>query len=187
MLTKKLEDQAKESARIEAELAKIRQEKEDALKKIQTQEKAVKKAKPELEEKPKAEEPKPEVVEKKVEDSKKESEKEKQEELDPKAEGELGLISTVLGCRENRDRIEFAHDLKEFVLKQDMTEEQKKEAQKSHLGLASDYKLVMSKSLVGYIKGAQVAVLAKVMPKYEFISPSLALIIMGEIRKMLRD
>ena len=68
MLTKKLEDQAKESARIEAELAKIRQEKEDALKKIQTQEKAVKKAKPELEEKPKAEEPKPEVVEKKVED-----------------------------------------------------------------------------------------------------------------------
>ena len=55
MLTKKLEDQAKESARIEAELAKIRQEKEDALKKIQTQERAVKKAKPELEEKPKAE------------------------------------------------------------------------------------------------------------------------------------
>ena len=32
-----------------------------------------------------------------------------------KIEGELGLISTVLGCRANRDRIEFSYDLKEFV------------------------------------------------------------------------
>ena len=37
--------------------------------------------------------------------------------MDPKAEGELGLIATVLGCRENRDRIEFAYDLKEFTEK----------------------------------------------------------------------
>ena len=34
-----------------------------------------------------------------------------------KAEGELGLVSTVLGCRENRDRIEFAYDLKIYVAK----------------------------------------------------------------------
>ena len=46
--------------------------------------------------------------------------------LDGRAEGELGLISTVLGCRENRDRIEFANDLKEFVLNKSRTEEEKK-------------------------------------------------------------
>ena len=38
-----------------------------------------------------------------------------------KAEGELGLVSTVLGCRENRDRIEFAYDLKMYVAKTDAT------------------------------------------------------------------
>ena len=50
-----------------------------------------------------------------------------------KAEGELGLVSTVLGCRENRDRIEFAYDLKIYVAKKDAEakeaeeEEEKKE------------------------------------------------------------
>ena len=37
--------------------------------------------------------------------------------LDPKAESELGLVATVLGCRENRDRIEFAEDLRSFIEK----------------------------------------------------------------------
>ena len=37
--------------------------------------------------------------------------------LDGKVDGELGLIATVLGCRENRDRIEFAFDLKKFLEK----------------------------------------------------------------------
>ena len=40
-------------------------------------------------------------------------------ELDAKVDGELGLISTVLGCRGNRDRIEFAYDLKEYVENQE--------------------------------------------------------------------
>lgn len=105
--------------------------------------------------------------------------------IDQKSEGELGLVSTILGCRENRDRIEFASDLKEFVLKQDLSEEEKKATELTHLGLASDYKLTISEPLIKYVKQAKVVDLAYLMPKYEFISPSLALIIMQEIRKML--
>ena len=33
-------------------------------------------------------------------------------ELDEKAEGELCLAATVLGCRNNKDRIEFAQFIK---------------------------------------------------------------------------
>lgn len=44
-------------------------------------------------------------------------------ELDAKVDGELGLIATVLGCRENRDRIEFAYDLKEFMAREEEDEE----------------------------------------------------------------
>lgn len=94
-------------------------------------------------------------------------------------------MSTILGCRDNRDRIEFAHDLKEFIAKQEMSEEEKKEKEKSHLGLASDYKLQISPTLTEYIKEATVVEIAYMMPKYEFITPSLALIIMQEIKKML--
>ena len=108
-------------------------------------------------------------------------------EIDPKSEGELGLVSTILGCRENRDRIEFASDLKEFISKQELSEEEKKETELTHLGLASDYKLIISKPLIEYVKTAKVVDLAYLMPKYEFISPSLALIIMQEIRKMLME
>lgn len=41
-----------------------------------------------------------------------------------KVDGELGLISTVLGCRSNRDRIEFSYDLKEFVEREDNKDKQ---------------------------------------------------------------
>lgn len=74
--------------------------------------------------------------------------------IDPKSEGELGLVSTVLGCRENRDRIEFASDLKEFIAKKDLNEEEIKSATITHLGLASDYKLVLSAPLIQFIKNA---------------------------------
>lgn len=107
--------------------------------------------------------------------------------IDPKAEGELGLVSTILGCREHRDRIEFANDLKEFIAKQKMSAEDRKESEKTHLGLASDYKLAISQLLADYIEKAPVVDLAYMMPKYEFISPSLAMIIMKEIKKMLHD
>lgn len=55
------------------------------------------------------------------------------------------------------------------------------------MGLAVDYKLVMSPELASYVKEVPVHSLARSMPKYDFISPSLALIIMKEIRKMLMD
>lgn len=74
--------------------------------------------------------------------------------IDSKSEGELGLISTVLGCRENRDRIEFASDLKEFVARKDLNEEEIKSATITHLGLASDYKLVLSNPLIKFVKDA---------------------------------
>ena len=37
--------------------------------------------------------------------------------IEIEVEGELGLVATVLGCRENRDRIELAYDLNEFLTK----------------------------------------------------------------------
>ena len=44
-----------------------------------------------------------------------EEQKEEKLELDEKAEGELCLAATVMGCRNNKDRIEFAQYIKEFV------------------------------------------------------------------------
>ena len=41
--------------------------------------------------------------------------------------------------------------------------------------------------MIDYVKAKKVSELAHAMPKYEFISPSLALIIMQEIRKMMND
>ena len=107
--------------------------------------------------------------------------------LNSKAEGELGLISTVLGCRENRDRIEFAEDLKDYVGLLDLAKEEREAISKKRFTLASDYQLTLSQSLINYLRHCRIADLALSMPKYEFISPSLALIIMQEIRKMLND
>ena len=59
-------------------------------------------------------------------------------ELTGKVEGELGLIATVLGCRENRDRIEFANDLREFIAREEK-KEKGEQLKLTHLGLASDY------------------------------------------------
>ena len=108
-------------------------------------------------------------------------------EIEPKSEGELGLVATILGCRENRDRIEFASDLKEFVFKQDISEKERSQMEKTHLGLASDYKLTLSPSLNNYVKKVKQVDLAYMMPKYEFITPNLALMIMQEIKRMLID
>ena len=59
--------------------------------------------------------------------------------------------------------------------------------EQTHLGIASDYKLIVSPPLAEFIKKANIVDVAQLMPKYEFISPSLALIIMSEIKKMLMD
>ena len=59
--------------------------------------------------------------------------------------------------------------------------------EKTHLGLASDYKLILSPRLTDYIKQVKMVDLAFLIPKYEYITPSLALVIMQEIRKMLMD
>ena len=107
--------------------------------------------------------------------------------LDPKVDGELGLVSTVLGCRENRDRIEFAYDLREFVEREEAKADKKKELKLTHLGLASDYELKLSAELVKVVKESEPSELARAMPKYDFISPNLAMIIMNEIRRMLMD
>ena len=96
-------------------------------------------------------------------------------------------MATILGCRENRDRVEFASDLKEFVYKLEISAEERSKMEKTHLGLASDYKLTLSPSLIEYIKKVQLVQLAFMMPKYEFITPSMALMIMQEIKKMLID
>ena len=102
-------------------------------------------------------------------------------------EGELGLVATVLGCRENRDRIELAYDLNEYVSKLDQPEEEEKKEGKKLLGLASDYKLILSDGLKKYIVDNSESTLARAMPKYDFISPNLALLIMSEVRKMMLD
>ena len=121
------------------------------------------------------------------EEKKKGEEENEKVEIEPKAEGELGLVATILGCRENRDRIEFANDLKEFVLKQDLDEKERSKLEKTHLGLASDYKLTLSPPLFNYVKKVKQVDLAYMMPKYEFITPNLALMIMQEIKRMLID
>ena len=75
--------------------------------------------------------------------------------LSTKAEGELGLVSTVLGCRENRDRIEFAEDLKTYSYSEKQTSDGKEEVKEGEKigakGLASDYKLKLSKELVEFV------------------------------------
>lgn len=106
--------------------------------------------------------------------------------MDPKIDGELGLISTVLGCRENRDRIEFAHDLKRFVERSEgQKNSENTEGKLAYTGLASDYVLKLTPELQKFVKENSVANLATSMPKYDFISPSLALLLMGEVRRML--
>jgi len=78
----------------------------------------------------------------------------KKAKLEVKFEGELGLISTVLGCRENRDRIEFAGDLIEFVSQSKLTESEREKvkASRKHLGLASDYTLKLSPELTEFVE-----------------------------------
>lgn len=63
-------------------------------------------------------------------------------------------MATVLGCRENRDRIELAQDFKDFLAKQEASADAKKkeEAKKGPLGLASDYKLSFSDELKDFMK-----------------------------------
>jgi len=80
-------------------------------------------------------------------------------ELDAKIDGELGLIATVLGCRENRDRIEFSYDLKEYVEREDGKINDKEE--RKYLGLASDYTLKLSKELKVFINKTAAAELAR--------------------------
>ena len=125
------------------------------------------------------------VAKAKVEEAEKNGDEELK--IDPKSEGELGLIATVLGCRENRDRIEFAEDLRDYIKMLELSKEEREQEYKKRFGLASDYKLTISEGLKNYVRICKISDLAHSMPKYEFISPSLALIIMQEIRKMLND
>ena len=94
----------------------------------------------------------------------------------------------MLGCRANRDRIEFSFDLKEFV-EREAEKEKKAEGEKDagNSSIGSNYVLKLSTGLTEYVKQSTPAELARRMPKYDFISPSLALIIMNEIRRMLLD
>lgn len=78
----------------------------------------------------------------KTEQTKNEDKKEEDEsiELDEKAEGELCLMATVLGCRNNKDRIEFAQYIKEHV--------------KNHKGKQSkkDDLIILSSELIDYVE-----------------------------------
>lgn len=60
---------------------------------------------------------------------------EKPPKLSSKLNGELGLVSTVLGCRENRDRIELAQDFKDFLERQAKkdAEEEKKTGEEANI------------------------------------------------------
>ena len=77
-----------------------------------------------------------------MEQTKNEDKKEEDEsiELDEKAEGELCLMATVLGCRNNKDRIEFAQYIKEHV--------------KNHKGKQSkeDDLIILSSELIDYVE-----------------------------------
>lgn len=90
----------------------------------------------------------------------------------------------MIGCRDNRDRIELARDLKEFVLAEQTSQG---ESDRKNLSICKDYSLAMSSDLRSFIERSDAAKIATSMPKYDFISPSLALIIMQEVRKMLMD
>ena len=181
-MTKKMEEQSKENIRLNEELQKTLEqllEHEKNKERLESEQKDDGKTKPAAEDK--IQEGKAPAEAKAVNETKKINIA-----LHPRAEGELGLVSTVLGCRENRDRIEFAKDLKEFVgRKPALSDNKTPEAPKT--GLATDYKLKLSQFLTPYVKDAPVQELACAMPKYEFISPSLALVIMKEVRQMLME
>ena len=92
-------------------------------------------------------------------------------------------MSTVVGCRESRDRIEFAIYLKEFVARDDAKE---KEGGKGEDDQAKEpYKIVLSAGAKKFIRMATVRQLALIFPKYDLITPSLASILMKELRGML--
>ena len=93
--------------------------------------------------------------------------------LAEKVEGELCLAATVFGCRNNKDRIEFAQIIKDHV-----AETEGKEPK-------DDDELILSDELRAYVAAAAVETLALILPKYEFISPSLGIVILNDIRKML--
>ena len=85
--------------------------------------------------------------------------------LDDQQEGEICLISTVVGCRESKDRIEFAMYLKDFVDSEDAKESKGKddEEKKSDLDTelskfkpSFDYKLVLSEGVKQFIRVATV-------------------------------
>lgn len=113
--------------------------------------------------------------------------------LGEKEEGELCLVATVVGCREFKDRIEFALFLKEFVKKQrgeytgekDTTEKTQKKDQGKDKSMASDYKLVLTDKVCDFIEKASMDRLALALPKYDLITPQLAILIMKELRAML--
>ena len=48
-----------------------------------------------------------------------------------------------------------------------------------------DDELILSDELRAYVEAEEVQKLALVLPKYEFISPSLGIVILNDIRKML--
>ena len=45
--------------------------------------------------------------------------------------------------------------------------------------------MIVSEELKKYVEGASIEKLALVLPKYEFISPTLGIVILNDIRKLL--
>ena len=45
--------------------------------------------------------------------------------------------------------------------------------------------MIVSDELKKYVEGASIEKLALVLPKYEFISPTLGIVILNDIRKLL--
>ena len=68
-----------------------------------------------------------------------------------KEEGELCLVATVVGCREFKDRIEFAMYLKDYVNKQRNPEKEDTPAAKKP---AQDFKLVISDRVCEFVEKA---------------------------------
>ena len=50
---------------------------------------------------------------------------------------------------------------------------------------AEDDELIVSDELRRYVEGASIEKLALVLPKYEFISPTLGIVILNDIRRLL--
>ena len=107
--------------------------------------------------------------------------------LGDKEEGELCLASTVIGCRESKDRIEFAIHLKKLVDEEDRKkagkEPEKKEEGKDEA--KPEYRLVISDKSKEFIRISTLRQLALTLPKYDLMTPSLASCLMKEIRNML--